>query len=473
VADWYIALTGNDTTGAGTKASPWRTWTKALTAAGNNDTIQALDAGPYTETVDVSAVGLTGVWLKGWGANELDAELRAQRLTVIDGEGLRDYCVYQNDDGVCENIWAIDAVLDGFATPAGAGRTLHSFDCRSSDHGANGWDVAGADSTWTRCRAHNNGNHGFLALGADVEFDTVESYENTTKGIVASGASRLENATVTDNGDEGVALGAAAATVRNVLAAHNGNRNYNCNAATIDNCLSYDGGAADIWTPDAETITGEDPLFVDRAGDNYDLQDSSPARGSGAARTAPSAYDVRGVAWEGAPSMGAFAFVPPVAASVELGELKFLAGLDGDPIVDTGFDLLPVGLHDVSDIDTLRTTVAISLFSDRLAEDGDELPIEDGPRGGWWADAYTDTPVGSRLWLLSRATVTDRTPSLVEEYATEALAWMIEDGLATGVEATAERRGADGINLVVTLERLDAPDVVLRYDSLWEVFRGS
>ena len=44
---------------------------------------------------------------------------------------------------------------------------------------------------------------------------------------------------------------------------------------------------------------------------------------------------------------------------------------------------------------------------------------------------------GSRLWRLSRAKQTTETLRLAEDHAAEALAWLLADGLATGVTATA------------------------------------
>lgn len=119
----------------------------------------------------------------------------------------------------------------------------------------------------------------------------------------------------------------------------------------------------------------------------------------------------------------------------------------------------------------LQTAVVLSLFCDRRAEDDDALPDNTGDRRGWWADAYAGVlgdKFGSRLWLLSRE---KQLPSVLErarEYAEEALAWMIEDGVAQSVKVTAwvVRQGVLG--LLVEIVRPDASRVEYRFNSLWE-----
>lgn len=117
----------------------------------------------------------------------------------------------------------------------------------------------------------------------------------------------------------------------------------------------------------------------------------------------------------------------------------------------------------------LRTAVLLSLFSDARAEPGDELP--DGvSRGGYWGDAYPARPGdrwGSRLWLLSRSTITREVLRRAETYAREALAWAVEDGIASRVTATAAPRSAQAFVLEVVLYR-GAEDLPV-YRDRWEV----
>ena len=132
---------------------------------------------------------------------------------------------------------------------------------------------------------------------------------------------------------------------------------------------------------------------------------------------------------------------------------------DGDPLsILTGGDEL--GL--------IAQAVLISLLSNGQAEEGDPLPVA-GDRQGWWADAFANDgdKVGSRLWILRRARLSLDTPNAAREYATEALAWLVTDGLAASVEVEAERLGLDGLALGVTVRRDDGTGIVLRFDDLW------
>lgn len=117
--------------------------------------------------------------------------------------------------------------------------------------------------------------------------------------------------------------------------------------------------------------------------------------------------------------------------------------------------------------DGLETAVVLSLFTDRVAEDGEAPPAE---RRGWWADAYADIPgdlVGSRLWLLWREKQTPQTLARAEAYAREALQWLVDDGVAGAVAVTAEWVRAGVLGLGITITRSGAPVVSYRFDAFW------
>lgn len=127
---------------------------------------------------------------------------------------------------------------------------------------------------------------------------------------------------------------------------------------------------------------------------------------------------------------------------------------------------------------TLRALVEASLFSWARAQPGDVLPsTRDGKRDrrGWWAQElsamYPRDSFGSRLWLLERAKLTVETIRLARTYAEEALAWLVEDGIAEAVRVDVQRQGRGGLSLGVTVTRgsgtLAAED--LRFSFLWEL----
>lgn len=140
-----------------------------------------------------------------------------------------------------------------------------------------------------------------------------------------------------------------------------------------------------------------------------------------------------------------------------------MIGVSWDNIVFAG-DLVAGGAGLVDD-DTLRSAVLISLFSDRRAKADDRLPDDSGDRRGWLGDALAGIAgdrIGSRLWLLNREKQTEETRRRAAEYAREALAWLIEDGLAATVEVEAEwvSMGVLGLKVGIAL----TSGAVERYD---------
>jgi phage gp46-like protein len=99
--------------------------------------------------------------------------------------------------------------------------------------------------------------------------------------------------------------------------------------------------------------------------------------------------------------------------------------------------------------DGLATAVLLSLFLDARAAPDDGAT----DRRGWLGDALSPVPgdrIGSRLWLLAREKQTDETLRRAEDYAAEALAWLVEDRLAESVEVAAVWASAGAMRLAVT-----------------------
>lgn len=123
----------------------------------------------------------------------------------------------------------------------------------------------------------------------------------------------------------------------------------------------------------------------------------------------------------------------------------------------------------VSD-DGLETAVILSLFTDRQAQPDDPLPGREDDRRGWWGDAFPDVPgdrIGSRLWLLWREKQTSANLVRAELYATEALAWLVADGVARSVDVVASipRNGVLGLDIAIS--RPASPPVKYRFDRFW------
>ena len=112
----------------------------------------------------------------------------------------------------------------------------------------------------------------------------------------------------------------------------------------------------------------------------------------------------------------------------------------------------------------LQTAILLSLFTDRLAEPSDETP--DGDRRGWWADDPANL-MGSRLWLLSRAKGPLNVAQRAEDYAAEALQWLIADGVVAAFDIDGEWVSPDQLDLVVTAKKRDGTVVAVRLPQVW------
>ena len=117
----------------------------------------------------------------------------------------------------------------------------------------------------------------------------------------------------------------------------------------------------------------------------------------------------------------------------------------------------------------LETAVLVSLFTDRAAQPGDVIPDASSNRRGWWGDAT----LGSRLWLLERAKKTDDIPARARAYIVEALQWLIDDGVAAGVDATVQWQNAPtpaqgllAARIVIT--QPDGSQAALAYQWVWQ-----
>ncbi len=118
----------------------------------------------------------------------------------------------------------------------------------------------------------------------------------------------------------------------------------------------------------------------------------------------------------------------------------------------------------------LMTAVALSLFSDRRAND-DDVPPSGDPRDrrGWWADQFSEVEgdkIGSLLWLLDRSKRTNETVLRAKQYASEALAWMIDDRVVASVDVTVEVVGG-ALLFAIGLQRPGRDPVTFRFAHTW------
>lgn len=139
---------------------------------------------------------------------------------------------------------------------------------------------------------------------------------------------------------------------------------------------------------------------------------------------------------------------------------------------------------DLASDEGLATAVLISLFTDRLADDGEAVPgtppmASKGPadRRGWWGDTPADPSqetgpsslTGSRFWLRAGWPANDRTARQIEIDAREALKWMIDENVARSIDVTTCWSARDVISLRVSISQRGAhgqPEL-FEYDYVW------
>ena len=122
---------------------------------------------------------------------------------------------------------------------------------------------------------------------------------------------------------------------------------------------------------------------------------------------------------------------------------------------------------------SLQTAVIMSLFTDRLANTDDVIPDKTNDRRGWWADSVASTEddnIGSRLWLLDREKQTTNVLRKAEEYAYEALEWLIEDEVASAVRVVATNPRDGWLNLNIQIDR--PGQETAQYNYLWEALNA-
>lgn len=111
----------------------------------------------------------------------------------------------------------------------------------------------------------------------------------------------------------------------------------------------------------------------------------------------------------------------------------------------------------------LETAVYISLFTDARDENSEDTT----DKRGWWGDEFDDVKMGSKLWTLARAKDTDETIKKMKTYASDALQWMIADGIAKSVTVNAIRYSAGVIFMTIDITKPDGINTSFKYYYNW------
>lgn len=127
---------------------------------------------------------------------------------------------------------------------------------------------------------------------------------------------------------------------------------------------------------------------------------------------------------------------------------------------------------DLATDERLDTAVILSLFTDARAEPG-EIDPGDDPRG-WWGDTFASRDgdqLGSKLWLLRREKQLPAVLQRAKDYAEDALAWLLEDGIASAVTVNAEFTERGTLGLAVEIHRPNGGAPFNRqYQYVWSAY---
>lgn len=117
--------------------------------------------------------------------------------------------------------------------------------------------------------------------------------------------------------------------------------------------------------------------------------------------------------------------------------------------------------------DEIQTAMLISLFTDRMAEDGDVIPDGTGDPRGWWGDDGSTVKIGSRLWLLQREKQTQETLQRAYDYINEALQWLLDDGVVAKFDVLVEWTRTGQLGAQVVAYKQDGSTVASAYTWAW------
>jgi len=135
-----------------------------------------------------------------------------------------------------------------------------------------------------------------------------------------------------------------------------------------------------------------------------------------------------------------------------------------------GADLALDGLLLLDD-DGLTTAVILSLFTDRQAAADDVLPDEaSGDRGGFWGDEFASVAgdrIGSRLWLNQAAKQLPAVLRKDQQYAREALQWLIDDQVVSRIDISAMSPRPGVRRLDINIHRPQQTAVRYQFEDFW------
>ncbi len=110
------------------------------------------------------------------------------------------------------------------------------------------------------------------------------------------------------------------------------------------------------------------------------------------------------------------------------------------------------------------TAILYSIFGEKRA-DGSEMPVPERQRG-WIGNENTGFENGSKIWLYYQARVNSTTLNGLQNEASNALQWLVDDGIAESIDAPIVTATGTSVVLDITIRRSNS-SVINRSFILW------
>jgi hypothetical protein len=296
MATYYIATTGNDTTGDGSSSNPWLTLQKFLDTSSDNDTLIVKD-GTYTLTANVTISQRT-----------IQAENNG--LAIFDGGSTTKYIFVGSTNTftglIFQNFHASSANNTGIFTYSGTFGTTYFQNCTFKDNRL-GYTTSSVRGPMFRA------SNAAVADNATFDFNTCLFHGNNalqsgaTRGCYFGGINEfnsatyvnMTNCTFVENKTDGTyvpnmfysqsANGFINVNFKNSIIYNSTGSVFNLvlnNNSIVSFTTTYSDyfNISDPNSPTIITGTGvitSDPLFIDPANNNYNLSPSSPCIDAG------------------------------------------------------------------------------------------------------------------------------------------------------------------------------------------------
>jgi len=391
-ATTFVAVTGSDTTGTGSQASPWRSVTNAVAHAGVSDVIQVA-AGVYTQNV---VMATTNVTIQG-GYNSADWSWSpSNQLSVIYGNGnvpitlslasvtntVRYVTLTGGSAGLQMNGNNAAIIMDGCTITGNYYGVYSPAEISGQQMVIRNTLIARNSASGIYAYIHNGNNGGSCQLyNCTIANNGSHGYWSNAGSSRANLAPFMTNTLVTGNNGYGIYMP------------------YNGSYGVVSYSLFY-GNALGPWfgyvTDGGHNQLSQDPKYVNAASNNYQLQGNSPAAASGVSLSAagvtndlvnagrPGTYG-----WDMGVYQGSGTGAPPPVA---VGYVSKLGSDSADGSSNTPWASLSFGLGRLNATGTLY--VASGVYTDNLCLGAGTLAIRGGYTTNWtWDPAHQRTTV--------------------------------------------------------------------------------